>query len=394
MQLACISISNLPFRVESACNPRLRGRPVVIVTTTGQRRTVLDASPLAKGVVPGMSLAQALSSCKDAVLVEGDPKSYNRAFEQVLDALEARGADVEDAGLGLAFARLNGLAPMFGGEARLITSLLQAVPASLEPQLGVADGKFAAYVAASMAPPGSAYKLPGDLAEFLAPLSVDLLPASWEVKRRLHSFGLHTLGQVGNVMLGPLQAQFGPTGKLIWELSQGIDPRLLIPPHHEEIVEEALTFTTPLVALEAIAMATDNLLARAFSRPSVRGRFARVCTLEGSVFRAPSWQKVMVFREPVGERRKALTLITHTLEGSPPPGPLEDLHLTLSGLTGEAGRQESLFPEARQQDNLREALAQLQVRLGAEELPIYQVREVEPWSRIPERRQALVPYAL
>ena len=44
------------------------------------------------------------------------------------------------------------------------------------------------------------------------------------------------------------------------------------------------------------------------------------------------------------------------------------------------------------QENLKEALRQLQARLGAQP-PIYQVREVEPWSRIPERRQVLVPFS-
>ena len=34
---------------------------------------------------------------------------------------------------------------------------------------------------------------------------------------------------------------------------------------------------------------------------------------------------------------------------------------------------------------------QLKARLRVQP-PIYQVREVEPWSRLPERRQALVPY--
>ena len=36
-------------------------------------------------------------------------------------------------------------------------------------------------------------------------------------------------------------------------------------------------------------------------------------------------------------------------------------------------------------------IKQLAVRLGHRP-PIYQVRGVEPWSRIPERRQALVEF--
>ena len=65
--------------------------------------------------------------------------------------------------------------------------------------------------------------------------------------------------------------------------------------------------------------------------------------------------------------------------------------MILSGLTGEAGRQESLVLDVRRRENLKEALRQLKARLGIEP-PIYAIREVEPWSRLPERRQALVPY--
>ena len=72
------------------------------------------------------------------------------------------------------------------------------------------------------------------------------------------------------------------------------------------------------------------------------------------------------------------------------PGPLEEIRLTLKDLTGEVGRQESLFQDVRKRYQLREAIAQIKVSNGHN--PIYQVREVEPWSRIPERQQALVPY--
>jgi DNA polymerase-4/protein ImuB len=100
----------------------------------------------------------------------------------------------------------------------------------------------------------------------------------------------------------------------------------------------------------------------------------------------------MVFKEALGDRAKAFAVVRQALENAPPPGAIEDLRLTLSSITGEGGRQESLFRDVRRQENLREALRQLHERLG-EQPPIYHIREVEPWSRLPERRQALVPFA-
>jgi DNA polymerase-4/protein ImuB len=160
----------------------------------------------------------------------------------------------------------------------------------------------------------------------------------------------------------------------------------------QEVVTAEMDFGTPLGTVEAISTAVDNLLVRVFAMPAMLGRFARVCTLEGAVPRAPRWYRRMVFREPIGSRSHAFPQVRHTLEGHPPPGALEDLRLTLSSITGEAGRQESLFADVRRSQNLEEAMRQLRERLGTQP-PIYHVREVEPWSRLPERRQALVPFA-
>ena len=67
--------------------------------------------------------------------------------------------------------------------------------------------------------------------------------------------------------------------------------------------------------------------------------------------------------------------------------------LELAGLTAEADRQASLpglGPRARRSRPLVEAARQLSQRYGRS--PLYRIVEVEPWSRIPERRHALTRY--
>ena len=137
-------------------------------------------------------------------------------------------------------------------------------------------------------------------------------------------------------------------------------------------------------------MALDHLLARLFAQGEMRGRYARTALLEGQLVNRPVWQRRIVFKAPVGNRSLAYFLLKGTLADVTLPGPLEEIRLTLKDLTGEAGRQESLFQDVRKGERLHEAIAQLKVSQGRN--PIYQVREVEPWSRIPERRRALVTY--
>ena len=137
-------------------------------------------------------------------------------------------------------------------------------------------------------------------------------------------------------------------------------------------------------------IALESLLTRAFTG-QIRGRFAKVAFLEGSAENGSAWSKRVGFHEPVGDRDRAMFILKSRLENLALPGPLETLSLTLSGITGESGRQESLFPEVRHQARLDDAIRQLRARLGHRP-PIFRVREVEPWSRIPERRRTLVAY--
>ena len=101
--------------------------------------------------------------------------------------------------------------------------------------------------------------------------------------------------------------------------------------------------------------------------------------------------KRFAFKEAVGSKERALFALKSRLDNIALPGPLEDLKLTLAGFTGESGVQSSLFSDVRKREQLREMLRQLEASLGCKP-PIYRVREIESWSRIPERRQALVPF--
>jgi DNA polymerase-4/protein ImuB len=238
---------------------------------------------------------------------------------------------------------------------------------------------------------GQATRVPDRVADFMAQLPIDLLPIEWGKKVRLHGFGLHTMGRLASLPVGAVQAQFGPDGKLAWELANGIDRSRLLPHVQEESVSERLVFPAPATTLHAIVPAMEILLGRAFAHPTLRGRRARTASLEGKVLRKPPWTKHFAFKEAVGSKERALYALKGSLESVDLPGALEDMRLTLSGITGESGIQGGLFSDMRRQEQLRETMRQLEARLRVRP-PIYQVRDVEPWSRIPERRRALVQF--
>jgi DNA polymerase-4/protein ImuB len=390
MSVACVLISHLLVKIELLRQPALKGKTVLIVEQSGTRKTVIDRSPSVNEIEVGMPLEKALTLRPDAALIEADMPLYRERWNSVLDSLEQRSPVVEDVGLGLAYVDLRGLEKLYGGEAGIIKAILDSVSQIYRPQVGVAGGKFPAYVAALQAESLGAIRAPEDAAAFLAEMPIMHLPTSWKIKERLLDFGLDLMGSIARLPFNTMQGEFGKEGARLWQLANGLDDTPLMSRQHEETFVREVAFATPTVSLSAILVVLESLLARAFTG-SLRGRFARVALLEGRADNGSTWSKRIGFREPVGSCDRAMFVLRSRLDNLALPGPLETLSLTLSGINGESGRQESLFPEVRHLARLDDSIRELRFRLG-QQPPIYRVREVEPWSRIPERRRALVAY--
>ena len=192
MRVACVLVTHLRAKVEMYRHPHLKDMPVVIVDrgTSGTRPLVVDHFPKTTGVRAGMTLEQAISRHSNAVVLDADEPYYRRTFAQMLSTLQGVSDRVEGAELGTAYVRIDGLEGLYGGEARVVSALLNAAPAYLSPRVGVADAKFPAFVAAWTCAAHGAFRVPEDVGAFLAPHSINLLPLSEGLKRELHRFGL------------------------------------------------------------------------------------------------------------------------------------------------------------------------------------------------------------
>ena len=233
-------------------HPDLRNSPTIIVERSEGRSRVVDSTPSASDASTGMTLEEALSIRPEALVLEADEPHYNKVFSQILTSLQAISDRVERAELGIAYVRLDGLAHLYRGEARLVNAILNAVPRDLVPRVGVAEAKFPALVTATVGEPSRATRVPDDVASFLAPHSVNLLPVSPELKIALHRFGLHTLRNVASMTEGALIDRFGPEGLRAWLLSQGIDDNPLVPMTHTEIVFESTSLPFSSASLDLL----------------------------------------------------------------------------------------------------------------------------------------------
>ena len=392
MKVACLLITHLRAKVEMRRHPNLKNIAAIIMVRSGGRSLVVDSTPSATGISPGDTLEEALSIQPTALVLEADEPHYRRVFAQVLASLQGISDRVEGAELGTAYIRLDGLERMYGGEARLVNALLNAVPQGLAPRVGVAEAKFPAFIAAQASGQLRATQVPIDAVSFLAPHPVDLLPVPADLKVALHRFGLHTMGDVSSMTETSLVDRFGSEGRRAWHLSRGMDDSPVVPLVHVETVVESTSLPFSSASLELLITVVDTLLARAFSRPSMRGRYAGKVLLECVLEGGPTWVREITFKGGVGNRKRALSIVKARLEDDHPAGPVEDVTLTLDDLTGESGTQLGLLPEARETDRRRlvEVDRELRTRTGGSPA-LYRVVGVAPWHPAPEMRALRVP---
>jgi nucleotidyltransferase/DNA polymerase involved in DNA repair len=157
-------VPRFPVAVERLRDPALRGRPVVVGGAPEERKDVLDCSVEAeeRGVRPGMTLREALSRCADAAFVEARPERYRATTLAMVEALLELSPLVEPAEPGVIYVGIDTAIPSAEKRPRAISpeadamerELAETIAAMAETssglsvRVGVADGKFAAYVAA------------------------------------------------------------------------------------------------------------------------------------------------------------------------------------------------------------------------------------------------------
>jgi len=389
MKILCLLLPHFPFTCEVLRNRAARDRSVVITHGSGSQKLVLDYSPKLDGLQRDIPIQQALAQHGEAELLLADMPYYRTIFNGMLDMLEGVSPLVESAELGCAYIGVDGLQLIYPDDESLIDTVFRVVSNVFTPQAGMAGNKFLAYLTARRCPPGGRQVLAGDVEAFLHDLPCEVLPVSMKSKEKLRQFGLHTLGQVAALPPGPLLSQFGPEGKKIHDLSRGYDDTPLYPRMMEQVIEESTTLSSVTVSLESIIVALEELLGRVFARISRVGLGARSLTVWTRTWNSEQWERTIRFKEPAMDIKAAVNRIKRVMEEYPQPGPIEQIGLNISRLGFPGGRQSSIFREIRSRDHLLEDIHQLELRLGSAQ--VYRVKEVEPWSRIPERRYILAP---
>ena len=116
MRIACVLITHLRAKAELRRHAHLKDNsPIAVVDRASGKPLVVDSSAGASARA-GMTLEQAISSHNGLIILDADEPYYRRVFEDVTEALLQVGDRVEPAELGTAYARMDGLESLYGGE--------------------------------------------------------------------------------------------------------------------------------------------------------------------------------------------------------------------------------------------------------------------------------------
>lgn len=371
--------------------------PAVVVVAN----RVVAANPAARadGVAVGQRRRDAQGRCPGVAVLERDVDREARRFEPVAAALDALTPRVEVTGPGLVGFPTRGPSRYFGGDGALAAQALELVSVVLagrgEARLGVADGAFAATLAARSvaAVEGPVVVPPGQTAAFLAPLAVTALeqPALTDVLVRL---GLRTLGSFAALAPADVVGRFGADGRRAHRLAAGEDAH---PPDLRRPADDlavSMELDPPAERVETAAFAAKALADELHATLEIRGlsclRVAVEVETERDEVHTRLWRhEGALSAAAIAER--ARWQLDGWLDGaaaSRPGGGIRRLTLVPDDVVPATGRQLGFWgADAERTERVTRAVARVQGLLGPDAVSVPERRG----GRGPGEQLRLVP---
>jgi nucleotidyltransferase/DNA polymerase involved in DNA repair len=388
--IVCVLLPRFELEVAAGGRSALAEGPAALAPEPGREQFVGDVSAAAEafGIHAGIRLTEALARCPSLALVPPDPVGVADVWERVVARLEAVGAEVEVGRPGQACFEARGLRRLHGGS---LDGVFRAVREALRrpARIGAGPSRFCAVAAASRARARRPEVVQG--ADDLTDEPVALLRTREDTRALvdpLEQLGITTLGALAALPRAAVADRFGSAGLLAHDLAHGRDTPLMARPlqeRHEEVLE--LEESASGVQLgRALTLLVDRLLARR----DRGGRMLRTAVLSATLVEGGTWRERVVFREPTADPTRLTLALGQRLQLLPAPAEALRLAVEVFGPAHPGGTR--LFDDgvARRRGRLREAVRQTRAVAGPD--AALRVLEVDPDSRIPERRAVLTPF--
>ena len=386
----CVFLPRFALAVAAGGSEALMTGPSALAPEPGREQFVGEVSAGAEafGIHPGMRMGEALARSPRLALVPPDPVGVAEAWEEIVARLESVGAEVEAPRAGMACFEAGGLQRLHGGSQDGVVAAVRR--ALVRPaRIGAGPSRFCALAGASRARSRRAQTIRG--AQDLEGEAVALLrhcDATAALPEALERLGILTLGELAAMPRAALADRFGAAGLRAHDLARGRDTPLR-PREPGEGLQETLELPESTSGIQ-LGRALELLIERLLARSERRGRTLRVVVLSARLVEGGTWRERMVFREPLANSARMGLALGQRLALL--PAPAEVLSLSVERFGPPHAQGDALFQDSEQarRARLREAVRQVRAAGGPD--AALRVLEVDPGSRVPERRAVLAPF--
>ncbi|MDI3298617.1 MAG: DNA polymerase IV [Bacillota bacterium] len=374
--------------VEVLDRPELAGKPV-IVGGLGPRGVVATCSYEARrfGVHSAMPMTTARRLCPQAVFLPGRHERYRQVSRQMFAVFERFSPVIEPLSLDEAFLE----APAAEAE-RLAVELRAQVrrEIGLAVSVGVGPNKLVAKIASDLAKPdGLRVVRPGEVAGFLAPLSVRRL---WGIGPRtaeaLEQEGIRTVADLRARPEAWFRQRFGQRWEQVRRFALGEDDRPVAPPREAKSMGEEETYPRDLEDRRQLLRRLAALSQAVGARLRAHGLAGRTVTLKLRTgdYRTRTRSRTLPQAVAGDDQiyREAVLLLERAWGGEP----VRLLGVQLSGLERPRSEQLSLLERGEgRPERLWRTVDELRARFGPRAVLWGAAEESRPSRRMKRQRR-------
>ncbi|QNO15682.1 DNA polymerase IV [Alkalicella caledoniensis] len=221
--------------VEKRDNPTLKDKPVIVGGHPHKypRGVVSTCCYEARkyGVRSAMSTYEALKRCPGGVFVLPQQDKYTEVSREIIKVFSQYTPLVEPISIDEAFLDVSGCEKLFGSPSNIAEGIQRKIfeVTSLTCSIGIAQNKFLAKLASDLNKPnGITFINPNEIEKTLDPLPVSKI---WGIgpkqQKKLYDIGVKTIGNLKRLSVEQLTPLFGINAPKLWNLSRGIDDRVV-----------------------------------------------------------------------------------------------------------------------------------------------------------------------
>ncbi|MBP3569449.1 MAG: DNA polymerase IV [Lachnospiraceae bacterium] len=353
----------------------LRLIPSIVGGDREQRHGVVLAksTPAKKyGIVTGEPIVHALQKCPELRIVPSRHHIYEQYSAKFMAILQEYSPIVEKYSIDEAFMDMTGMEQLFGPPVACAHKLKDRIKQELKftVNVGISNNHLLAKMAGDLKKPDLVHTLfPEEIPEKMWPLPVeDLFFVGKATAAKLHTLGIHTIGELAKSNRELLHSHLKSTGDTIWKFANGIDEGVSARKNQEAkgySNETTLAHdVTDKQEAEEILLA---LVEQVSGRLRADGKKAEVVSvgMKDAWFISSSHQCVL--QNPTAGTRElyeyACRLLAEFWDGRP----IRLLSFYVSRLTEEEGRQLSLFDttDYEKQEKAEKAMDCIREKFGA-----------------------------